>query len=99
MNLPPAASRICLLREAVLQEAQRHVALRLRHANQPCHEAGVDEDRLETCDRVDSDDGMNSVDRISPRYGGGAGPRSGLIEAGVKGIEGLEVGLVWARKR
>ena len=95
----PATCCICLLREAVLQEAERHVALRLRHADQPRHETGVNKNRLQTCDRVDSNDGVNGLDWIPPRNGGDGISRSGLVEAGVKGIKGLEVDLVWARKR
>ena len=47
---------------------------------------------------MDSDDGVNGLDRLSSRDFDFTGSREGLVKSGMDCVEGFEVFLVWPRQ-
>ncbi len=45
---------------------------------------------------MNADNRVDGFDGFATGDGGGSGTRCGLVEAGMKGVEGLKVLLVWA---
>ena len=80
-----------MLREALLEEIQRRIALGFRHTDESSHEARVDKHRLDTRDGVYTDDGMNRLDRLAEGNVTIGITRGSLVVAGVQGGKGFEV--------
>lgn len=78
---PPPDCGVSLLSKTVLQERKNHVTFCLRYAYQPSDKTRIDKHRLHTSNRVDTDNGMDSLNGLATGNLGEASSRRGLIKS------------------
>ncbi len=78
----------------VVEEVESVVALGLADASDTASEASVNENGLDACRRVHADDRMKGLNWWPTDVLSGALRPFGLLDAGVDGVQGLEVFLV-----
>lgn len=84
--------------ESLVEQGEDSVALGFGDSHDPSSEAGVDEDALESGDGVNSNDGMDRLDRLTSNVISDRLGSVGLSDSRVDGGESGKVGLEGRRE-